>query len=372
MLSYTALGARFTDLSNNTAATNLVRGQGLLNDMHRYLLQKYFDNLQTSTMSTVGGVSDLGITASLSIGAVSATLDSAWAYPTAYQLVNFSSGEQRNVLFTYNSTALSWSVALTETATDTIDTTGVQYYNIPQNISKIKDMSVTVGQLKFTPAPILTQVDWDNVNFLPYTSDIPQYYFIFNNRLGIFPVPSTTGNVITFNYKLRVADMSYADYSTGTVGGTVGTTAITGASTSWNTTGTYPLNVDLTYANLFIRITPPKGDGQWYQIRTFTSDTVLTLVNPLVNAPAMSSGAAYTIGQFPLLQEDFHDMMVYGALRVYFNAIVKDQEKFKLYDGLYQERLTLLEDYAGTRQVNVDLGAEPNPTNPNLFLYANS
>lgn len=369
MKSFTTLGALYTSLSQNVSTTNLTLGRQLINDQHRYLIEKYFDNLQTSQVTTVGG-DDYTTTATMAANATSATLTASWSLTTGYQLVNFSNSDQRNVLFTNGSTAISWAIGLSDTATVDISTVGMQAYQIPANISKIKDMTVTVGQLKFLPAPIMTQADWDAVNFLPYTSDIPQYYYIYNNQLNIFPIPSTTGNLITFNYKLRVADLSYVDYSTGTVAGTVGSTAITGTTTSWNTTGTYPLNIDLSYANLFIKIDPPKGDGIWYQIRKFTSDTALVLVNPLVNLP-VTSGATYTIGQFPLLQEDFHDMLVHGALKVYFNSINKQPEQFKMYDALYKERIELLSEYAGTRQVNVDLGNTPNPINPNLFIYAN-
>ena len=374
MKSLTTLTSLFTTLSQNASTTNQTLGQQLINDQYRYLIQKYFDNIQTAAMGTVGG-DDYTLTGAMVGTETSATLTASWTLNTGYQLTNFSSGEQRNVLFTNGSAAISWSVALTEAATTAISTTGQQYYILPANISKVKDITVTVGQQKFTPVPILTQVDWDTINFLPYTSDIPQYVFLTSavpggQAVGIFPVPSTTGNVITFNHKLRVADMTYADFTTGTVAGTAGSTAITGSSTTWNSVGTFPLNTDLTFANLFIRITPPKGDGIWYQIRSFTSDTVLTLVQPLVSTPLSPlTGAAYTIGQFPLLSEDFHDMIVHGALKVYFNSVNKQTDQFKMYDALYKERQQLLEDYAGTRQVNVDLGAQPNPINPNLFMY---
>lgn len=370
MKSLTTLGSLFTSLSQNTTAANLTLGRQLINDQHRYLLQRYFDNLYTSFMSTVGS-QDLTATGSISAGATSATLTSAWTYPTGTALCTFSDGEARTVTFTNGSASISWAVALTDTVDADISMTGIQFYQLAANISKLKDVMVTVGQLKFLPAPVQTQQEWDTINFLPYNSDIPQYFFVYNNQLGIFPIPSTTGNVITYNFKRRVADLSYADYSTGTVAGTAGSTAIAGTSTSWNTTGTYPLNTDLTFANLFIKIDPPKGDGIWYQIQRFTSDTALVLVNPLVNAPLTPlTGATYTIGQFPLLSEDFHDMLVYGALMVYFGSIVKDKDKFALYESLYKTRLEALEEYAGTRQVNVDLGAEPDPKNPNLFIYA--
>jgi hypothetical protein len=371
MKSFTTLSNYFTDKSQNTATTNVTRGKELINDQHRYLLQKYFDNLQSAIVGTVGS-QDLTATGTFAVAATTGTLTASWSYPTGQSYVNFSSGEQRLVTFTNGSTAMTWSGGLTETATTAITSLGLQGYSIPANISKVKDMTVNVGQLKFTPSPILTQADWDTVNFLPYNSDIPLYYYIYAGKLNIFPIPSTTGNLITFNYKLRVADMTYSDYSTGTVGGTAGSTAIAGASTDWAVTGTYPTGVDLTFANLFISINPPKGDGIWYQIRSFTSGTALVLVNPLVNAPNMASGASYTIGQFPLLSEDFHDMLPFGGLMVYFNAIKKDANQYKLFKDLYTDRLDLLKDYAGTRQVNVDLGGTPQIVNPNLFLFSNS
>lgn len=371
MKSFTTLSNYYTDKSQNTSTGNVTRGKELINDAHRYLIQKYFDNLQTSYVSTVGSQS-LTLTGSLSSGATSATLTAAWTYPTGYQLVSFSNSNSRSVLFTNGSAAITWQVGLTASATTAITTSGMQAYQIPANISKIKDITVTVGQLKFTPAQIQTQQEWDTVNFLPYNSDIPQYVYVYNNQLNIFPIPSTTGNVISFNFKLRVADLTYTDYTTGTVGGSVGSTTITGASTSWSATGGYPTGVDLSYVNLFIRIDPPKGDGIWYQIRSFASDTSLTLVNPLVNAPNMASGASYTIGQFPLLQEDFHDMLPCFGLKVYWGSINPEPKQFAMFDGMYKEKLELLAEYAGTRQVNVDLGEAPNPTNPNIFIYAQS
>lgn len=373
MKSFTTLTNLFTNLSNNTSSSNAALGAQLINDQHRYLIQKFFDNERTVSTSTVGGMS-LTLTGALIAGATSATLSSSWAYPTCNQLVTFSDGEQRNVLFTSGSAAISWSVGLTDAVTSAISTVGVQFYNIPANVSKLKNDTIQIGQLLYQPKPIQTREEWDLVNFLPYTSDIPSYYYIYNGQLGIFPIPSTTGNVLTFNYQTRVADLSFADYSTGTIdtGGMVaGSVTVTGLATSWSTTGLYPLNTDISYYNLKIKAAPPNGDGIWYPIRRFNSNTSLTLELPIVNAPNITNTTAYTIGQFPLLQEDFHDMLVYGALKVYFTSIVADTNKYKEFDGLYQERLALLEAYAGTKSVQVDLGSEPQAVNPNLFLYGN-
>lgn len=359
----------FADLTQNNSAENVALGGVLCDDQHRYLIQKYFDNERTYTTVTIGAQT-LTLTGTLALGAITATLNTAWTSITCQQLVNFSNGNQRTVTFTQGSTIISWQTGLTATATATITTVGVQAYPIPANVSKIKNDTITVGQLVYTPAPIQSIQEWTMLNALPYTSDIPAYFYIYNNQVNFFPIPSTSGNIISFNYKARVPNLSYADYAIGTITGAVGSNVITGSSTSWNVTGNFSINTDLTFANLYFKAVPPRGDGLWYPIQRFTSDTNLILNQAIIQAPAITSPASYIIGQFPLLQEDFHDMIVYGALMVYFGTIKKDTDQFKLFETLYTNKLTLLEAYAGTKSVNVDLGPQPLNSNPNLFIYA--
>lgn len=371
MKTYTTLKNLFTNLSNNTSTANDSLGSQLISDQHRYLIQKYFDNERTYTTVTIGA-EDLAVTAAPTSGATSATLTASWDDITCEQFVVFESGEQRTVTFTQGSTAITWQTSLTETCDDAdIATVGVQAYPIPANISKIKNDTITVGQLVYTPAPVQSIQEWTMLNALPYTSDIPNYFYIYNNKVNFWPIPSSSGNIITFNYKSRVPELSFADYSTGALSGiTAGSGSITGVTTSWNTTGTYPLNTDLTFFNLYLKITPPSGDGIWYPIKSFESDTALTLATPIQNAPS-STASSYIIGQLPLLQEDFHDMLVYGSLTTYFSSIKKDPDAYKMYKDMYESRLSLLEAYAGTKSVNVDLGSQPVPNNPNLFIFAN-
>jgi len=358
----------FCDLSSNNSTENVARAKFLVNTQHRYYLQKYFDNERTYTTVTIGA-EDLTTTAVIASGDISATLTGAWTSITCQQLVVFSNSEQRTVTFTQGSTNIFWQTGLTSAATTAITTVGVQFYPIPANVSKIKNDTITVGQLVYTPAPVQSIQEWTMLNALPYTSDIPAYFYIYQNQVGFFPIPSSSGNIITFNYKGRVADMTYADYATGTIAETVGSNAVTGTTTSWNTTGTYPLNVDLSYANLMIAGTPPKGDGLWYPIQRFTSDTALLLNLPVVNAPG-ASAIPYIIGQFPLLHEDFHDILVYSSLAVYYSTINKDLERFKMFDTLTKERENLMAGYLATKSVNVDLGMQTIPQNPNLFIFS--
>ncbi len=319
-------------------------------------------------------------TAVIAAGSTTATLSTAWTGTTGALTAYFSDGSSKSITFTANSTAISWTGGITGSVeasvrtfqpNTTISTIGVQSYPIPANVSKIKNNTITVGQLVYTPAPVQSIQEWTMLNALPYTSDIPNYFYIYNNQVNFWPIPSTSGNLISFNYQSKIADMTYADFATGTVAGTAGSNAITGSSTTWNTVGTYPLNTDLSFANLMISITPPKGDGLWYPIQRFTSDTALQLNLPLVNTPLTPlTGAAYVIGQFPLLQEDFQDILVYSSLKIYYSSIVKDPDRYKLYADLTDQREKLMEAYLGTKSVNVDLGSQPIQSNPNLYLFA--
>lgn len=371
MKTFSTLTSLFTSLSNNVSTGNATLGGQLISDQHRYLIQKYFDNERTYTTLTIGA-EDLVMTAVRAAGDTSATLTTTWTNPTVQEMVTFSNSEQRMVLFTQGSTALAWQSPLTSAATVNITTIGVQSYPIPAHISKIKNNTITIGQLVYTPAPVHSIQEWSMLNALPYTSDIPNYFYIYNNQVNFFPIPSSSGNIITFNYKARVPDLSFTDYSTGTLSSiAVGDNTITGSSTSWNTTGAFPLNTDLSFFNLYLRISPPKGDGIWYPIQKFTSDTEVYLLTPIQNAPS-STATTYTIGQLPLLEEDFHDMLVYGALMVYFSSIVNDKGKYQMFEGLFEQRHEMLKDYAGSKSVNVDLGMPPIQNNPNLYLYARS
>lgn len=293
MKSKTTLQNLYTSLSNNNSSTNQTLGLQLINDAHRYLLQKYFNN------------------------------------ETTYQTVTVSNQ---------------------------------QGYDLPPNYSKMKDVVITVGQLNYTPIEITTRQDWDRINFLPYTSDIPEFYFIYNGQVNIFPIPSSNGNTITFNYKLRVADLTIDDYTTGTVSVAAGSTTVTGTGTSWQpTVGNNETR--------WIRINFPYGDDMWYQVASVNSTTSITLVSPYYGTTNVTNGT-YTLGQMPILLEDFQDLIVHRPLYVYYSSVRPDSTRAAEFKALYDEGITRLDDYLGSKSVNVDLGQPPPMVNPNLFYYA--
>lgn len=295
MISYTQQQTIYGDLSQNATAANLARGAYLANIEQRYLLQKYFNNEGSFTIPTVANQ---------------------------------------------------------------------QFYKMPPNYSKLKTVTITVGDLQWTPKEILTRIEWDNLNVFPYFSDIPNNYFIYpggdhNGQIGIWPVPSSNGNTITFNYKFRIPDLSLPDYSTGTVSVSNGGTTITGSGTSFITTTNAQLE------SRWIQIQQNKGDNLWYQIASVDSATSITLYQAYQGITV--SGGSYTVGQMPILAEDFQDMLIWKPLIFYFSSIVDNKVKRAEFQGLYDEKLKQLDEYADSSSVNVNLSRTTTYQNPNLY-----
>lgn len=442
MLSYTAGSTLFQNLSqNNTTANGTLFGQ-LSNIEHRYLLQKYFANQGSYAIQTIGQTS-LTLASAVPIAATSCTLDAAWAYQTTQAQLTFSDGEVVYGQFTNGSTTVTWLPALTgtlfytvssisagatsatlstawaattgaylvsfsdgstKTATLTQNATtmtwagglaedvlaqfntstiaaasdasigGVQFYPMPPNYSKLKDITITVGVLRWTVTEVRTREEWDNLNVFPYYASIPSKFFIYpggdkGGQIGIWPIPSTTGNVITFNYKFRVPDLSITDYTTpGTVAVANGSTAVVGTNTTWQVTTNPQLE------SRWIQIAPNattanSGDNLWYQIASVNSATSLTLYQPYQGSSVTAAPAGgYTIGQMPLIAEDFQDMLVWKALQYYFTSIVDNERKVAEYKDIYDRKLALLSDYSGTNTVNVNLSPKTAfRGNPNLY-----
>ena len=367
MLSFTNLRNTFGSISQNTTTTNLALFDTLANNEHRYLLQKYFSNETTYSIPTAGGTT-VTLTAVVSSGDVSATLTSAWTGNTTRVQFTFSAGDIRVVSVIKGSTSVIWDVPLTEAATATVIVGGQQFYPLPPNYSKLKSITITLGNLKYTLNEVFTTNEWNQLNVFPYYADIPSNFFIYpggdkGGQVGIWPIPSTTNNIITFSYKFRVPDLSLADYTTaGSVSVTTNTTVVTGSGTSFVPT------TNVQNESRWIQFAQPKGDNLWYQITKVDTTTGLTLYQPYQGITVSTALAGtYTIGQMPLLMEDFHDMLLYKPLYIYFSSINPQPEKAENFKALYAERLALLEEYAGSNTVQVNLRGTFNTKNPNLY-----
>lgn len=240
-----------------------------------------------------------------------------------------------------------------------------QFYNLPYNFSQLKDITITQGTLKWTPKEIFTREDWDRLNPFPYYSDIPNNFFIWNGQIGIFPIPATTANTITFNYKIRVPDLTFTNWITGTATMTNASATVALVNATGLLANYLPSAGSVLNLNLWFKATAPNGDNNWYKISSIESDASLTLLNAYQGTT--QNGCNYTIGQMPLLLEDYHDLLVYRPLMIYFSTIVDNPNKKKEFEELYAEGIAKLDSYSGKKTIQVNLRKSINTLNPNLY-----
>jgi hypothetical protein len=238
---------------------------------------------------------------------------------------------------------------------------GQQGYTLPYNIKQMINVTVQIGGVLYQPREVATRQQFDALNVIAFSNDYPQYYYIYNNQLLLWPTPASSANTITEHFKIRLRDLSAADVTTGTVSVTTNTPTMTGSGTSWTTNmADRWIQIPLTTSNT------TSGDDQWYQILSVQSATYLTLKNSYQGGTV--TGGTYTIGESPILPEDYQDLPLYRALYVYYTAINPSAERAKYFKALYDEGYLRLEAEFGSKTSGVGLLTEELPVwNPNLF-----
>jgi hypothetical protein len=243
-------------------------------------------------------------------------------------------------------------------------TAATQFKPLPYDVDQVESVYVTISTKRYTPKLITSREQWDLLNVISVTSDIPTYAFVYNGELGLWPIPSTSSNVITVNAKVRVIDLSIADYTTGNVSAIAnGAVAMTGSGTSWTERmgGRW---IRLTTSN-----TANTGDGVWYEVSGVASSTALTLVRSYGGTTIAAGSAAYTLGQAWLLPEVFQDLPVYYAAAAYWLK-ESDAKRASGFQELYDQKLkSLKEQYtAPITDLVVDDGINRQIINPNLTI----
>lgn len=246
---------------------------------------------------------------------------------------------------------------LNESLYTTTTVANTQNYKLPFNYNRVIDVVVTIGTIKYTLKPITSRVVWDRLNYVAYTTNIPEYYYIYGDYIYIFPVPSTSSYTISIYYKTRIKDLSQADYTSGTISVTNGSTTITGSGTTFTN----------SMVGRWLQVTAPSGDNEWYKIAGFTSTTVLTLFQAYTGPTA--SGATYTIGEMSILDENFQDIPLWRACMIYFSSRVKDPQQFKMFQELYNSSVIQMDKDLTNKTDNMVLSTNVQRLiNPNLYI----
>jgi len=109
------------------------------------------------------------------------------------------------------------------------------------------------------------------------------------------------------------------------------------------------------------------GDNQWYQISAVGSSTSLTLKNPYTGS-TLAAASTFTIGQAPLLPEDYQDLPLYRMGRIYYTTRFPDPVRAKEYGNLYDQGAAALDAEYGAKTTSVVLQDTDLPIiNSNLY-----
>lgn len=282
---------------------------------------------------------------------------------------------------------------------------GQQFYNLSSRIRKLGTIVINVGNTGGTTTtgagfnwPVLeapSRQFWNNLNLTNnISSDIPQYFFFYNNQLGIYPKPASGYNPVTLTGQVEIGPTSTADYTTGTIttipyGLTstavlvVGVTSLTLTGAFTLPTGTYQLvtsggntvlalftngstavtwmeplaNASTTsliirtalggeiitgsgtswttaMTNFVFQVAEPTGDNFWYTVAQVFDSTHLALTAPYEGNAISAGSSTYIIGEASIIPQAYQFIPVYRSCALYYTVIVRDDERKKEYKDL--------------------------------------
>lgn len=276
---------------------------------------------------------------------------------------------------------------------------GVRGYEVPNKMRKIMDVYTNVAQTVYMPEPVFDPARWKLI--LAYqlgTSDVPYFYRRDGNKILFAPIPASDGNIITIRGRLQPSDLTFADYTTGTIvtipysttftaivaagatsatlsgawgfptgeyqvtfsNGEIRLVTLTSAATTatWDdalseaatatitvssdTGGTIITGSGTSWATgmegRFIKITSTSaangGDGEWYRVETVFDTTHLVLTKAYEGDNITAGSATYTLGQTSLIPEAYDMAVVYRAAAIYWRDKANNA-KSDLYWKLY-------------------------------------
>ncbi len=378
MNTFTSRRNTFGNLCNNSSSTTLAVADTLMNASEKrilsakswpFLWRQFTQNTTVSTITVT--IASPGVVTLASHGlAVNSVVyfSTTGALPTGITASSpyyvITAGLNNNA---FEISALQGGTAVvttgTQSGTHTLTTQNIlttAYMDNPESIY------VTVGSYRYSPIEVTNRTEWDKLNEVQVSSNIPTHWMWFDDGVQIFPRP-TVSSTVTFIAKLKLRDLSIADYTTGSVDIiTNGSTQVTGSGTTWTT----------QMAGRWIKVaqsdtTNTGGDGYWYEIAQVISSTSLILKKSY-GGLSLTTGAAatYIIGQASFIPEP-HDMLpIWDSLKIYYTSIDPDTGKSTLYGNLDNEGyLQMTKDWGKNVSVVLDPGyGTPKPVNPNLLV----
>lgn len=223
---------------------------------------------------------------------------------------------------------------------------GQQYYQLPEDAQKLKQVIVSTGSYFPPMEQIPDEFAWRMMNMLAIQGR-PTHYFIRGSReFGLYPTPAdSVDSGIELVFSPKHVQLTQDDYTTGTVTVAEDSVTVTHSGTGFtqNMIGRWFQTTDGT-------------DENFYRIQSFTSTSILVLEN-FYQGPS-ASGVTFRIGQVMDLPEEFLEGPVdYAIYRHYLKRGNPSRaSEFKsLFEGALDDAKNL---YSITTESQV-INAEP-------------
>ena len=114
------------------------------------------------------------------------------------------------------------------------------------------------------------------------------------------------------------------------------------------------------------------GDNQWYGISSINQNngTEAYLGMPYTG-PQVTASSNFTIGQVPLLMEDYQDLPLYRAAEVYYTSRMFNPTQAAFYKEKWDTGFAFLNEMFANKGTNVAISNLDQPmVNPNLFVQS--
>lgn len=221
-----------------------------------------------------------------------------------------------------------------------------QYYQIPQDAFKLKELYVNTGSYNPPMEQIPDEMAWGMMNMLNITGRPTHYFIRGNNEFGLYPTPANdVTDGITLVFSPKHVQLSIDDFTTGTISIAQNTTTLTHSATGFlpNMVGQWFQNIDGT-------------DENFYKVKSYTSSSVLVLENYYQGLSA--SGSAFRIGQVMDLPEEFLEGPVdYAMYRHYLKR--GSENRAGEFLALFQGAIDQAKDEYGNTTESQVISAEP-------------
>jgi hypothetical protein len=175
-----------------------------------------------------------------------------------------------------------------------------QDYQLPRSVLRIMGVDYLSGSTYYPLIEVGSEQNWNALNAMGYGTGEPRFFFPKGKDvISIFPTPGTAVTEgIRVYYEPKQPRMISADYTTGTITVTNGSTTITHSATGFS--------ADMI--GRYFYITDSTGDGNDYQIVDYTSTSALVLENYYEGTSG--AGKSFLIGAVPDIPDEYQTAIV--------------------------------------------------------------